>query len=268
MNTWSQDAERVLALREMASVLITDKAEIFKPLEGYLADRCQLTRVTQTEDAASLLLSADWDLVVLPFPFLSERDAWLKERKQWLKDEQSIIWVLLESADSSLAAQWSDAGADDVLQPPFSSDPEYLKRRIMHHLDALQCAKFAERSTEFLDAQERTNGVGFSEALLARVDQQLHRPELNVEAIARGFHMSERTFRRRVQKELGTSPVSLLLERRIERALWLLSSTSLNVSTIAHNCGFQSATYFSRVFKKKFNESPGDWRKRQGCIPK
>lgn len=264
MNTMPQDTERALTLREIASVLITDRADVFKPLEGYLAEQCQLTRVTCTEDAASLLLSADWDLVVVPCPFMSERDLWLRERKQWLKDEHSTIWVLLESADESDAAQWSDAGADDVLQPPFSNEPEYLKRRVLHHLKTLQCAKFAQRPNDLIDVAERLNGASFAEALLTRVDQQLHRPELNVGAIARGFHMSERTFRRKVQKELGTSPVSLLLERRIERALWLLSSTSLNVSTIAHNCGFQSATYFSRVFKKRFNQSPGEWRKQQG----
>ncbi|OXM85739.1 helix-turn-helix transcriptional regulator [Paenibacillus rigui] len=43
---------------------------------------------------------------------------------------------------------------------------------------------------------------------------------------------------------------------RMNHALELIRSTSLNVSEISKRLGYQNPYYFSRVFKKVFGESP------------
>lgn len=53
-----------------------------------------------------------------------------------------------------------------------------------------------------------------------------------------------------------------LLRVRLERARHLLQSPGLNVAEIAHHCGFPDASYFTRVFKKRYGVPPG--RARQG----
>ena len=47
---------------------------------------------------------------------------------------------------------------------------------------------------------------------------------------------------------------------RIEAAIKLLSSTDLSIADIAYQTGFGSATYMTRVFKKKLNTTPGKYR--------
>ena len=62
----------------------------------------------------------------------------------------------------------------------------------------------------------------------------------------------ERTFR----KELGTSPKAWISRQRMQQALFLLQSTSLNVSQVAFQVGYRDPLYFSKVFRQHFGASP------------
>ena len=51
-----------------------------------------------------------------------------------------------------------------------------------------------------------------------------------------------------------------LLQTRLRRASELLGNPSLNVSQIAHSCGFLDTNYFIRCYRKTFGTSPGKAR--------
>ncbi len=59
----------------------------------------------------------------------------------------------------------------------------------------------------------------------------------------------------------GKSALNLIHEFIIEEAKILLMTSSKNVSEISYRLGFEYPTYFSRLFKKKTNISPLDYRK-------
>jgi transcriptional regulator GlxA family with amidase domain len=48
---------------------------------------------------------------------------------------------------------------------------------------------------------------------------------------------------------------------RISRAKELLSSSKMSIESIAAECGFSSANYFSLIFKKEVGISPRSYRK-------
>ncbi|MDR0351918.1 MAG: helix-turn-helix transcriptional regulator, partial [Opitutaceae bacterium] len=54
----------------------------------------------------------------------------------------------------------------------------------------------------------------------------------------------------------------LLLRIRLDNARRLLARDSSTVVEIAAACGFSEQSYFTRVFKKTFNETPLDYRRR------
>lgn len=62
------------------------------------------------------------------------------------------------------------------------------------------------------------------------------------------------------QEYMGCSPVNALIRYRLRTAHRLLHDTSLTVQEIAAACGFASAGYFARQFRKRYGCTPGSIR--------
>ncbi len=62
------------------------------------------------------------------------------------------------------------------------------------------------------------------------------------------------------KQQSGSSFVDYLNGTRLEHARAYLSSTSMSIQAIAECCGYTSAGYFNRVFKKRYGLTPGQFR--------
>ncbi len=56
---------------------------------------------------------------------------------------------------------------------------------------------------------------------------------------------------------MGCSPVEALIRCRLETAQGMLHDTTMSLQEISDACGFNSANYFSRQFKKVYGYAPG-----------
>lgn len=63
------------------------------------------------------------------------------------------------------------------------------------------------------------------------------------------------------KRETGVSLTEFVNKRRVEHAIYLLTSTSLTVSEISQQCGVSDDNYFIKVFKKFTGKTPGVFRK-------
>ncbi|MCQ6562839.1 helix-turn-helix transcriptional regulator [Paenibacillus mendelii] len=71
----------------------------------------------------------------------------------------------------------------------------------------------------------------------------------------------------RLFKEMtGLTPFQYLNELRMQAATSYLKSTGMNMREIAEAIGFPSIHYFSRMFKKKFGQSPTEWKKSHSGV--
>ena len=77
-------------------------------------------------------------------------------------------------------------------------------------------------------------------------------------------NMSREAFCRYFKKATGQSYLDFLNQYRITQAKLLLSSGE-SVSQVAYQTGFESLSYFSRMFKRLTGESPKVYRDRQGA---
>ena len=59
---------------------------------------------------------------------------------------------------------------------------------------------------------------------------------------------------------IGASPLQYIQNLRIQYAVELLTDTDLSIAEIAIKCGFNSAMYLSRIFKKHMSISPAEYR--------
>ena len=92
-----------------------------------------------------------------------------------------------------------------------------------------------------------------------RIDREYARP-LNVEALARGVHMSAGHLSRQFKLAFGESPYSYLMTRRIERAMALLRRGDLSVTEVCFTVGCASLGTFSTRFTELVGVSPSVYR--------
>ena len=62
------------------------------------------------------------------------------------------------------------------------------------------------------------------------------------------------------KKETGVTLTEYVNQRRIEYAIFLLNSTSMQIQTIAQHCGMPDVNYFTRTFKKQTGKTPTQYR--------
>src|ERR1700747_117013 len=96
-------------------------------------------------------------------------------------------------------------------------------------------------------------------ALLRRVRDRIdraHPQPLDVEALARGVHMSAGHLSRQFKLAFGESPYSYLMTRRIERAMALLRRGDLSVTEVCFAVGCASLGTFSTRFAELVGMPP------------
>ncbi|MFB4288233.1 helix-turn-helix transcriptional regulator [Nonomuraea sp. ATR24] len=94
-----------------------------------------------------------------------------------------------------------------------------------------------------------------------RIDREYAQP-LNVEALARGAHMSAGHLSRRFRQAYGESPYSYLMTRRIERAMALLRRGELSVTEVCFAVGCSSLGTFSSHFAQLVGVPPSVYRRQ------
>ena len=102
-------------------------------------------------------------------------------------------------------------------------------------------------------------------ALLRRVRDRIdreHAQPLDVEALARGVHLSAGHLSREFRLAYGESPYSYLMTRRIERATALLRRGDLSVTEVCHAVGCSSLGTFSTRFTELVGVPPSVYRRR------
>lgn len=87
--------------------------------------------------------------------------------------------------------------------------------------------------------------------------------EITVASIAGVVGISVTSVNRLFRRHLATSPMSWVIDRRIERAARLLSTTDLTVAQVARQSGLADPYYFSRLFRIRIGMAPREWRRHR-----
>jgi AraC-like DNA-binding protein len=96
---------------------------------------------------------------------------------------------------------------------------------------------------------------------IARVLRRIHTEydkELDMEFLAGEANMSVSTFHHNFKAVTSSSPLQYLKSIRLHKALMLMIQDGLNANTAAGKVGYESASQFSREFKRYFGNTPAD----------
>jgi TolB-like protein/AraC-like DNA-binding protein len=105
----------------------------------------------------------------------------------------------------------------------------------------------------------------FLRLIYQNIEENLDNENFSVEDLAQNAGLSRSMLHRKLIKLTGKSASDLITEKRLIRARELLENDVATASEIAYKVGFNSPSYFTKVFKNYYHVSPGDVRK--GTIP-
>lgn len=97
------------------------------------------------------------------------------------------------------------------------------------------------------------------------IDQHLGE-ELVLDFVAKEIGYSEYYLSRKFKKEMGCSFIDYIQNARLERAKYLLTTTTNSIEEISMQLGFGSRSYFTYIFRKNTGKTPSDYRKTKAVI--
>ncbi len=110
-------------------------------------------------------------------------------------------------------------------------------------------------------AAQRLSDLARLRRVRDRIDRDYAQP-LDVEALARGAHMSAGHFSRQFRLAYGESPYGYLMTRRIERAMALLRRGDVSVTEVCFLVGCSSLGTFSSRFTELVGMPPSAYRRQ------
>jgi AraC-like DNA-binding protein len=113
--------------------------------------------------------------------------------------------------------------------------------------------------TTTLAGKQQLRDLALLRRVRDRIDRDYAQP-LDVEALARGVHMSAGHLSRQFRLAYGESPYGYLMTRRIERAMALLRRGDLSVTEVCFTVGCGSLGTFSTRFTELVGMPPSAYR--------
>ncbi|MFC5401520.1 AraC family transcriptional regulator [Cohnella soli] len=90
---------------------------------------------------------------------------------------------------------------------------------------------------------------------------------LTLEDVASHCGLSRSYLCRLFQRIERDSPLAFLQRKRVEAAVTMLRRTDMSIRSIGTQCGFDSPSYFGKIFRQYLHLSPGEFRKRAAEHP-
>lgn len=132
----------------------------------------------------------------------------------------------------------------------------YLIQKIWHIL---------YQNTDIEHMGKKENYSASSQARLQLMMQYIHQKSaynISLSDIADQAKVSKSTALNLFQRYLGISPVTYLINYRLQEAAKLLASTEKKITVISKDTGFDSVDYFCKAFKKYYKLTPTEYRKK------
>lgn len=181
----------------------------------------------------------------------------------------SHIPIILLTAKGSAEQQIAGMNtmADAYVTKPFNL--QYLKANIRNLLHNRNLLKSRFTSELPLDPKQNINNKldkKFLNEFAAIVESNLSNENFSIEDICKSMGISRIQLYRKIKALMDINITDYILNRRLQKAKYLLLNENLTISEITYQVGFSSPTYFSTVFKAQYHCTPSEFKRNNGNL--
>jgi signal transduction histidine kinase/DNA-binding response OmpR family regulator len=257
-------------------LIVEDNPDVALFLGHILEEKYQVVKAQNGTEGVDKAREIIPDIIVtdIMMPHTSGIELCKMVRADELLNHIPIIIVTARSGASDRLEALA-AGADAFLVKPFNNDElkalvEALltSRQLLRHKYQLALhAPATEQETQATTTRAVSNSVitarntAFITKVRDIITTAIDNPDMGSTFIASKMNLSQRQLNRKIKSVTGVDTSSLIREIRIARAKELLCSTDIPVTEVGERCGFDSASYFSKIFKQHTKLTPSDYRK-------
>lgn len=180
-------------------------------------------------------------------------------------EKTSHIPIIMLTAKANIESRIEglELGADDYLIKPFNN--QEMEARVKNLLVIREKLKkyYQKNNTQILvDTHVKTNIIDeqFIKKIKDIIENHLSDSQFSIEQLANEVSLSTTQLRRKIKALSNQTIVEFIRLYRLEKAAQLLNQNAGNISEIAFNVGFDSLSYFSKVFQETYGVSPSDFR--------
>lgn len=176
--------------------------------------------------------------------------------------DYSHIPVILLTAKTTLQSKIEGMkfGADAYVEKPFSV--EFLKVCVSNLLDNREKLRKAFAHSPFVEAGSmaltKADEV-FLQKLNGIVVDNLSNPDFSLDEMASLLNMSRSSLSRKIKGLLDMTPGDYIRLERLKRAAQLLKEGTYKINEICYMTGFNTPSYFTKVFQRQFGVLPKDF---------
>lgn len=264
MQTMENDAS---ALQKPTVLVIDDDYEICFYLKTLLQPEYNVLNENNAEDGLRSIKEATPDIILCDV-LMPGMDGF--ELCSKVKDDLSICHIpfILLTAKYSVEDQIKglNAGANTYVVKPF--DPDYLRAVIRSQLairDRTRKALGANtESSKVEDEIVNTLDKKFVADLYSLMEAGISQPDMDVPEMSKALHVSRSQLFYKVKALTGETPHAFFNQYKLNVAAEWILEDKYKISAIAQDLGFDSASYFSVLFKKQFGCLPSEYKRLKG----
>lgn len=137
----------------------------------------------------------------------------------------------------------------------------YLAFYLRGKIEEKSREKFDSYVKEYEREEKIRRNNDFAERLKAIIQREIPNAEFSADQLANELCVSRSGLFAKAKEITGLSPHQMMLNARLEESLKLIESGKHSLTDISIMTGFNSTSYFSKSFTKKYGVSPYDWKK-------
>ncbi len=257
------DLTPISAEREYSILVVDDNEQIVVLLQNILADKYKVLTAHNGNEALRTLEEEKVDLVIsdVLMPVMDGLSL-CRHIKDNIQTSHVPVILLTAKAEIEDRIEGLQVGADSYIPKPFH--PEHLFIRIEKLIKSRE--KIRERFDNFAEVELETISTGIGEkddAFFVKITQciqsHLSEPEFTADTIADEVGMSKASLYKKVKAITGLTPHGLIKQYRLKKAADLLRNSSMSVSEVIYETGFNSRSYFYKSFNEMFHCHPKDF---------
>ena len=246
------------------SILIVEDDEVLRmTLIELLESSYEILSTNNGESVMDMVFQYKPSVIVLDIMLNGFMDGFsvLRLLKQDEKFQDTPVIIISAFGQESQIQTGLSLGANYYLVKPFSAKFSHLKIESMIKLrNAIQNNVIKNELSNHIDPGFVNYQLNEFEKIIE--DILLKDADLSINEIASKLNLSVSTFERLVKKAYKVPPNRYILNRRLEKANLLLSSTNLPIKEISMTMGFNSVSYFTKCYKAFYGYSPSIKRKK------